>query len=241
MGKIIRERQIEDLTGRKFGRLTVIERAEDYWMPCGRHVISWLCQCDCGSSPVIIRGKYLKDGRTQSCGCLQRERTSKSNLSKKRKRNAYDDMGDYLVGHFFNCEDCFIVDKDDYEKVKDYCWYKNTGGYVTTTSDGTTIKIHQVIMNGKNIDHINGDKLDNRKINLRFCTTAENVRNVGIRSNNTSGVTGVSYSKREGKWKSNITYSGVVIRLGTFTNKEDAIKARKEAEEKYFGEFAYKG
>lgn len=241
MPEIIRERQIEDLTGRKFGRLTVIERAEDHWIPCGRRKISWLCQCDCGSEPVVIRGQYLKNGRSQSCGCLQRERTSKSNLNKKKKRNVYDDMGDYLIGHFFNCEDCFEVDKDDYEKVKDYCWYKNTGGYVTTTSDGKTIKIHQVVMGGKNIDYINGDKLDNRKSNLRFCTTAENVRNVGIRSNNTSGVTGVSYSKREGKWKSNITYNGVVIRLGTFANKEDAIKARKDAEEKYFGEFAYKG
>lgn len=149
MPEIIRERQIEDLTGRKFGQLTVIERAEDHWIPCGRRKISWLCQCDCGSEPVVIRGQYLKNGRSQSCGCLQRERTSKSNLNKKKKRNVYDDMGDYLIGHFFNCEDCFEVDKDDYEKVKDYCWYKNTGGYVTTTSDGKTIKIHQVVMGGK--------------------------------------------------------------------------------------------
>lgn len=241
MNQIIKHRQVEDLTGKKFGRLTVVARAEDYWQPCGRRKISWLCQCDCGSEPVVIRGQYLKNGKTQSCGCLQRERTAKSNLDKKRKRNQYDDMGDYLIGHFFNCEDSFKVDKEDYEKIKDYCWYKNARGYVTSTVNNKTIKIHQIIMDGKGIDHINGDKLDNRKKNLRFCTTAENVRNVGLRSNNTSGITGVSYSNREGKWKANIIYNGTFIRLGTFADKENAIKARKEAEQKYFGEFAYQG
>ena len=66
MGKLI------DLTGQRFGRLTVIERAEDYVSPKGKRHPRWLCHCDCGNT-VSVYGEFLRDGRIKSCGCLMRE------------------------------------------------------------------------------------------------------------------------------------------------------------------------
>lgn len=62
----------KDLTGRKFGRLTVVERAEN-GKCCGKSVTRWLCKCDCGNT-VVVEGHSLKNGRTKSCGCLNVER-----------------------------------------------------------------------------------------------------------------------------------------------------------------------
>lgn len=74
MGKFI------DLTGQKFGRLTVIERAETYVSESGKSkAIMWKCKCECGKY-VNVRGSGLKNGRAQSCGCLQKEKISKFNL-----------------------------------------------------------------------------------------------------------------------------------------------------------------
>ena len=61
-----------DLTGRRFGRLTVIGRAEDYISPTGKKTVRWMCKCDCGRSVTVLRNSLLS-GHTLSCGCLQRE------------------------------------------------------------------------------------------------------------------------------------------------------------------------
>lgn len=61
-----------DLTGQRFGRLTVTERAADYVSPKGHHKVQWRCQCDCGNE-VIVRGSSMRGNITQSCGCLHNE------------------------------------------------------------------------------------------------------------------------------------------------------------------------
>lgn len=83
------------------------------------------------------------------------------------------------------------------------------------------------------IDHINGDKLDNRTINLRSVTRKENGRNVRIPTHNTSGIMGVRWNKLEQKWKAYIKVNGINKGVGTFFDKFDAICARKSAEVKY--------
>jgi hypothetical protein len=88
------------------------------------------------------------------------------------------------------------------------------------------------------VDHKNGDPLDNRRCNLRLCNSRQNAWNHKIASNNTSGVTGVFQIKKSGRWLAHITVNRVKIRLGNFILKEDAIRARREAELRYFGEFA---
>ena len=88
------------------------------------------------------------------------------------------------------------------------------------------------------VDHINRNKYDNRKLNLRFCSHCENMCNVDIKSNNTSGTKGVSLDKRTGKWHAYITKDKQQYYVGVFENKEDAIKARENAELNLFGEFS---
>ena len=82
-------------------------------------------------------------------------------------------------------------------------------------------------------------KTDNRKCNLRICTIAENSRNQTLAINNTSGVVGVRFNKNVNKWTARLYINKKRMFLGYFVSKEDAIKARKDGEEKYYGEFSY--
>jgi hypothetical protein len=104
--------------------------------------------------------------------------------------------------------------------------------------DKKQVFIHQLITDFKysTIDHINGNKLDNRKSNLRPATPSQNAMN---RHNiPKSGYIGVYKRKDNDKWSAKICINYKTIYLGSFNNLEDAIKARLKAEKEYFGEFA---
>jgi hypothetical protein len=131
----------------------------------------------------------------------------------------------------------FIIDKEDLKNVSSNNWYFNKAiGYISSKR----IYLHRFIMNAKKgeiVDHINKNKLDNRKENLRLCTIKENVRNCKLSKNNNSGFNGVS-KHHTGKWRSYIMVDRKQIFLGLFEDIKDAIGARITAEIKYFGEFA---
>ena len=74
-----------DLTGQRFGRLIVTERAESLTSPCGSKRARWICQCDCGNT-VIVAAKELMRGDTKSCGCLQRDRTAEVSTTHGMKK-----------------------------------------------------------------------------------------------------------------------------------------------------------
>jgi hypothetical protein len=86
---------------------------------------------------------------------------------------------------------------------------------------------------GLDIDHINHDREDNQIKNLRVVTRSDNMRNAGKSKGNTSGATGVCWSKQNNKWKAQIGVAGGNKNLGFFTNKDEAIEARAEANIKY--------
>jgi len=126
-----------------------------------------------------------------------------------------------------------LFDKKYLEKVKQHKWCLDNNKYVHNGK----IRLHTFI-NGKPpqglvTDHINRNKLDNRDENLRFCTHSENRINSGLRKDNTSGIKGVYWDKNIKKWVVVIKR----INLGRFKNKQYAIKARREAEQKYYKEF----
>lgn len=126
------------------------------------------------------------------------------------------------------------IDKEDLKKVKKYRWYLDGHGYAITTKNKKTILLHQLILGKKEkkeIDHINHNILDNRKQKLRFVTRNQNQWN--------RKSIGAYWNKHNKIWQTVITKNNNRIHLGTFTNKQDAITARKQAEQKYFGEFAY--
>lgn len=78
-----------DLTGRKFNRLTVIQRVER--TPGDRQSVRWECECTCGTIKVVV-GSSLTGGKTQSCGCLAREINSARNIAENTAKGVYDDM-----------------------------------------------------------------------------------------------------------------------------------------------------
>lgn len=221
-----------NLIGQKFGKLTVIERLENTKYGQTR----WLCQCECGNK-TSVRTSNLKNGHVKSCGCLNRELISK----RSKRYNTYDLSGEYGIGYTSKGEE-FYFDLEDYDKIKDYCWYIN-GLYVRTRlHNKKQIYMHQLILpDSIEVDHIHGkqSRNDNRKENLRDCTHQENMMNIGLRGNNTTGVTGVYWIRNRDRWRAEITYNNKVILLGHFIKFEDAVNARKDAEEKYFGEYSY--
>lgn len=83
------------------------------------------------------------------------------------------------------------------------------------------------------IDHINGVRDDNRWSNLRVVSTVENCQNLAVRSDSTSGVTGVSRYARTGRWWAYIVINGKSVHLGLYQEKADAIAARRKAEADY--------
>ena len=142
-----------------------------------------------------------------------------------------------------------IVDNEDFERLNQYKWFCSNRGYVCRNKklgygkfNRKTEWMHRLIINTPEnmyTDHINGNKLDNRKSNLRICIKSENNRNVNKRKNNTSGYKGVFFNKVWKTWFVKLTIGKKYITGGkTYKNpKEAAIRYNKLAK-KYYGEFA---
>lgn len=232
----------KNICGQHFGRLTVLERVKNYIKPSGSQVAQWLCKCTCGTK-VIVRGDALRSGAIKSCGCLHRETASKQGKSMK-KYNIYDLSGEYGVGYTSNTNEPFYFDLEDYKKIKDFYWYVSEDGYILAPQSNSSkqILLHRLIMDAKEdelVDHIKHRKFDNRKTKLRIVNKNQNAMNAVLPSNNTSGVKGVYWIKQNNKWLASIKVNQKQIYLGYFTEFNDAVIARKQAEEKYFGEYSY--
>jgi len=130
-----------------------------------------------------------------------------------------------------------LVDKEDEHLIKNKRWRLNAYGY-------PIISIHSLLMTppkGMVVDHINGNRLDNRKCNLRVCTHAENSMNTKISTANTSGFKGVSKSRSGKKWRARLTVNRKIAYLGVFDSKEEAHIMYCFGATHYFGEFANDG
>ena len=131
----------------------------------------------------------------------------------------------------------FLVDKEDLETVNKYRWYCN-GGYARGWVNGKKIYMHQLLMNsfGKEVDHINRDKLDNRRCNLRLCLHCENTRN-SIPKNKRANPKGIQFLGKN-RWRAFITNHYKFIHLGVFKTKIMAARAYDGAALQLFGKFS---
>ena len=135
-----------------------------------------------------------------------------------------------------------LVDSDDHKEISARTWRRSKDGYAEAISsvNGRIIRafMHRLINNTPDdllTDHINGDRLDNRKINLRSCTIHENARNRCPDRQSLSKYKGVTRSKRSRKWQVQIVKKYV----GVFATEEAAAEAYNEQAKKLFGQFAY--
>jgi hypothetical protein len=134
-----------------------------------------------------------------------------------------------------------LVDDCDYEYLSQWRWYIAGKGYAMRIERKVTIYMHRVVAGtlvGMNTDHINRNKLDNRRSNLRVCTGSQNNANMAVRKNNTSGKKGVYWHKKAHKWLAQIWYNKNIVYLGIYDSIDDAYHAYCKKAEELYGEFA---
>lgn len=202
----------KDLSGRRFGRLTAIE-------PTGEkksHCFLWRCRCDCGKE-VVVTSNALLMGNTRSCGCLSRD----------LKMENYKDLRSQRFGRLV------ALEPTD----------KRRGGSVIwrCQCDCGKISYHKesVLQQGK-VNSCGCLKHENdalrRSLHYVDQTCVEFIENTGkVSKRNTSGYRGVKSA--HGKWIASITFQKKTYYLGTYSDKEDAIRVRKQAEDMLFGDF----
>lgn len=136
-----------------------------------------------------------------------------------------------------------LVDDEDYEFLIRWPWRYQSKGYAVGSMGvaSAAFLMHRVILKaqkGQQIDHINHDKLDNRKQNLRFCNNGQNHMNIKKYANKTSKYKGVWWNRERGKWQTDIKLNKKKRYVGRFESEERAAQAYNVAAMKLFGDFA---
>lgn len=168
MGKLV------DLKGQKFGRLTVIRQAG--FNSYGNAL--WLCKCSCGNS-AIAASNELRRGAKKSCGCLATKNLQELRKA-KFKPNAFFVEGKTVYVRLNNCNDVMLCDLEVWSRLKYHSWNKDNLGYARSGDSKKKYRFHSLVMKcGPNevIDHINRDRLDNRRSNLRAVNHSQNAFN----------------------------------------------------------------
>ncbi len=227
---------MKDETNNIYNRLTVIKRGPND----NQGNAQWWCQCSCGNPNLILaRGYALRNGTKKSCGCLKIEKAKQQGIS-NRQTNKYDLTNDYGIG-YTNKGKPFYFDLEDYDLIKDYCWYLSAQGYLVCKRQ-ENILMHRLIMGAQpkeEVDHINHNTVDNRKQNLRICSSSQNHMNRGASCITSSGIRGVYWYNNQQKWSAEIIVNKQKIYLGLFNSIEEAAKIREQAEIKYYKNFRY--
>lgn len=216
----------KDLTGQRFGRLTVIrEHPEPYRSPAGKPTRRWVCRCDCGREVTVLQNSLTaKGGHAQSCGCLQKEKASRPKKDLTGRR-----FGRWTV-----------IRRAPLPK-KAATGERN--GWLCRCDCGTS----RVVLNRSLVDGSSrscgcdtAEKAAQRVLEENVLgwyrgTTVSAIRpERGPNKNSTSGVKGVYWSERDGAWIAKIGFRGRTITLGRFSTIDAAKRARQEAEEKYY-------
>lgn len=224
-----------DYTGTTVGKLYVIGRSDK---PHSGGGILYDCQCTiCGTKRTAF-DNYLKRGGDlcHVCDC----------------KNDFHVVGETSICRIklSNSVVDFMFDTEDLPFVSQYAWF--LGGAVdspqpTAVINGVKVSLPQLLFKhyGKYDDSLrvmfkNKDTMDCRKANLELVTYQQMIQYTRVYKNNKSGYKGVDFMPKLNKWRARIMIDGKEKHLGLFTNIDDAIKARKDAEER-FGYYAYNG
>jgi hypothetical protein len=140
-----------------------------------------------------------------------------------------------------------LIDDEDFEFLSSIHWYATALNYAKARLRNQDGKLYSVLMHrlllgarkGEQVDHKNHDTLDNRRVNLRLCSNAENTKNRRKHKNSSSLYKGVSWFPYTRKWRAQICFNGKVISLGYFLSEQEAALVYKEKAKELFGEFAY--
>ena len=136
-----------------------------------------------------------------------------------------------------------VVDYEDYDKMSKYLWNYNKGYARRWIGNGKSVLMHRELIDvpeGMFVDHVNGNKLDNRKSNLRACTNKQNsVNSRPYRRKMASQYKGVTYNKNSNKWYARIQNDGKRIFIGQYSTEKEAALAYNRKASEFFGEFAY--
>ena len=210
---------VKNLVGNNYGKLTVLELVDT-----GKKGSRWLCQCECGNTSVV-HSQSLRRGMTKSCGSCP---------------NPVEVCG-CVVKVRLAAGEWFIINIEDYNKIKPFRWCKDGRGYVMVRVDGAVIKLHRFLLgatNGYEVDHIDLNPLNNVRSNLRLATRQQNSFNIPARKSNSTGFLGVSYDKRTQQYTASLMCDGKSYWGGRHATAIEAAKARDELASRFHGEFA---
>lgn len=202
--------RLKDLTGQRFGMLTVLHRAEKPYP-----VVYWTCQCDCGKI-IDVTANNLSSGHTVSCGC--------------RRVNKY-------IGQRFGA--LTVLEKTEevviHGRTKSPLWKCrcDCGNITFVRLDSLTSGATRSC--GCHME----DKIEKMRTAAGYVdgTQISRIRKIPQTSNNSSGIVGVYWDKRSGKWRARLGFKGTVYHLGSYSDLLNAVAVRKQAEQIIFGEF----
>lgn len=208
-----------DMTGQKIGKLELKERKRE------KNRTYYKCQCSCGSEPFWVRAdSFNKEKGTISCGCFAKERAI-----------------DIKDQEFYFLKAIEKTDERDKHNGSVIWKCKCKCGNIKKVSSAHLIsgRVRSCGCLGEKaiMDNLQKAIKKNLEENLVEGTSIYAISNVKPRADNTSGVPGVTWVKNRNKWIARITFKQKIYNLGTYSDKDEAIKVRKEAEEKMFGSF----
>lgn len=206
----------------------------------------WLCECECGNRKVIQSYCLTKKNPTQSCGCIQKNFAKKNikNVCKintgRIKGNRYAKHEEYYEGYDLN-NNVFLFDESDYDKISKHTWRINDNGYFSTQINDHKVYLHRFVLDctfndGIIVDHIDGNRFDCRKNNLRKANYYINAWNTYMQ--NKYGAKNIR--KRGKKYEVRATFNYDDYNLGTYDDIEDAIAARVQFENDNYKEYRRK-
>lgn len=203
----------QDLTGKRFGRLTVLKKA-----PSKNKKSYWLCRCECGNEK-IVEDSHLKSGHTKSCGCYRKDVLRQRGIGMAGER-----YGRLLVLGPIHGEDGSVIGWQCQCDCGNICVCQKGNLRSGITRSCGCLQEEQRKENMKKAIHFVGG------------TCVERIACRKTFANNTTGHRGV-YRRENNRWRASIGFRGRIYNLGTFVNYEDAVNARLEAEARLYDPF----